>query len=380
MGKIHHVAVLAALVALTACGGGNDSKEVADVPANVTVTPAPAPTPVHNPQVIPAPAPTPVSAPTPAPSPIPAPAPAPAPVAPTINVSNLPSTFLQVGNYWFNDGEWGAQGLTRGTYTGINGSTYEQYVGVSPTVGANGEVAGRVSWKFPTGTTEVKSYPSFVAGAKPGLANTWIAPGGYPIQLTDGSTSQVYPSGVTPNSIFPLQLSTLPPLYSSFNYQHNATPTGRGHLSYDIWLQNTPTQCHGFNNCGEITHEIMIPLDYWGGYGQYKAGGGGRNPAWYIKDVTIDGQLFHLYAAVNADGTLTENFGSGWKFIVFEPDQPIAPGSINIQSFTNYIQSMKDSAGTPWATGSEWMVSVELGVETVDGTGDLTLFNYRVWK
>ena len=53
------------------------------------------------------------------------------------------------------------------------------------------------------------------------------------------------PSGPTPGTFFPMQLP-MAPLYSSFNYTHNATPTGHGHLSYDIWLQNTPTQPHGF--------------------------------------------------------------------------------------------------------------------------------------
>lgn len=366
---------LVSLFALSACGGGGtykieitqDGTPVGNGTLTVPTVQIPA-APVSSP------------APAPAPSPAPPPAPAPAPAAPTISVASYPNTLLEVGQYWMGDDVWGAAGLTRGTYTGITGSTYEQYIGVSPQIGTNGEVAGRVQWKFPTGTTEVKSYPSFIVGNKPGWSNTWTTPGGLNIQLLDGSTSQKYPSGSTPNTWLPLQLRTLPPVYSSFAYQHNEAPTGRGHLTYDIFLQNTPTQCHGFNNCNEITHEIMIPLDFWGGYGQYKAGGGGRNPSWYIKDVTIDGRLFHLYAAVNADGTLTENFSSGWKFIVFEPDQPIQPGTLNLTSFLNYIQTQKDSAGTLWADGSEYLVSIELGVEAVDGTGDLTLFNYRVWK
>jgi hypothetical protein len=360
---------LISLFALAACGGGTytiDIKQDGTPIGNGTVT-VPATS-------SPAPSPTPVASPASAPSA------APAPAAPPVTVGIYPTTLLQMGDTWMEDGVWGAAGLTRGTYTGITGTTYEQSIGVSPQLGPNKEVAGRITWKFPTGTTEVKSYPSFIVGAKPGWQNSWILPGGFNVQLPDGTMSQVYPSGATPNTWLPLQLSTLPPIYSSFSYHHNEAATGRGQLTYDIFLQNAPAQCHGFNNCNEITHEIMIPLDFWGGYGQYKAGGGGRNPSWYIQDVTIDGNLFHLFAAKNADGTLTENFSSGWKFIVFEPDQPIAPGTINVTSFLKFIQTMKDSAGTPWANGSEWLVSVELGVEAVDGTGDLTLFNYRVWK
>jgi hypothetical protein len=353
--------VLASMVlALSACGGGGEATEPTPTPQ------APVPVAVVTPT-----APVAVVAPA---APVPAPV-----VVPDVKTGSYPNTLLQVGDYWLEDGVWGAGSLTLGTFTGLTGSQYEQSVGVSPTVGPNGEVAGRVQWKWPTGTTEVKSYPSFVVGKKPGWLNSWILPGGYSVQLTDGSQSQVYPSGPTPNTWLPLQYP-LPPIYSSFNYKHNVAPTGRGHLTYDIWLQSTPDQCHGFDNCKEITHEVMIPLDYWGGYGQYKAGGGGRNPSWYIKDVTIDGRLFHLFAAQNADGTLTASFGAGWKFIVFEPDQPIEPGTLNLSSFLNVLTTMKDSAGTPWAQGNEWLSSVELGIEPVDGTGDLTIFDYRVWK
>lgn len=361
--KTKTLALFSLVLALSACGGGTytidikqDGTPIGNGTLSVPATSAPAPV---------------ASAPAPAPVPV-----------PDITLASHPNDLLQIGTnpaYWVEDGVWGPGSLTRGTYTDINGSQYEQYTGISSTLGVNGEVAARFSWKWPTGTTEVKSYPSLVYGKKPGWSNTWTTPGGFNVVLPDGTVSQVYPSGPTPNTMLPLQYP-LPNVYSSFNYSFNAAPTGHGHLTYDIWLQTTPTQSHGFDANKEITHEIMIPLDYWGGYGQYKADGGGRNPSWYIKDVTIDGHLFHLYAAQNADGTLTASFGAGWKFIVFEPDQPIAPGTLNLTSFLNFITTMKDSAGTPWAAGNEWLSSVELGVEPVDGTGDLTIFNYRVWK
>jgi hypothetical protein len=296
----------------------------------------------------------------PAPAPAPVPAPVPVPVS-NIAVQNNGNNYLQIGDYWVNDGIWGAGSLTQGTYTDINGSTYEQAAGISKTLGPNGEISWRTTWKWPTGTTEVKSYPSAIAGSKPGCANTWITPCGANVVLPDGSTRQVYPSGATPNSVFPQQLP-IAPTYSSFAYQQNVTPTGHGHLSYDIWLQNTPTQCHGFGACNEITHEIMIPLTYWGGYGSYP----GRNPGWYVKDETIDGRLWHIYYA--------PNFNGAWKFIVFEPTGDVAPGTLDLSKFINYVQT----AG--WTTGNTWVVSAELGIEPVDGVGDLTVSNYRVWK
>jgi len=288
-----------------------------------------------------------------------------------------PMTMLQTGfdtsAYWLQDGVWGPGTLTRGTYTGLTGSQYQQSMGVSPTMGPNGEVAGRISWAWPTGTTEVKSYMAFLAGNKPGWSNSWTTPGGYDVRLLNGTSSQLYPSGKTPGSIFPLQLP-IASLKSSASYKHNAAPTGRGHLSYDIWLQSTPDQAHGFNATGEITHEIMIPLDYWGNYGAY----GYRNPGWYSHDATIDGRLWHIYFVRNFP---SGQAGTGWTFTVFEPDQPgIQPGTLDVAAFVNYLTTQKDKAGSPWAKGNEYCVSVELGVEPFDGTGDITMHNFRVWK
>ena len=96
----------------------------------------------------------------------------------------------------------------------------------------------------------------------------------------------------------------------------------------------------------------MIPLNYWGGYGAYPSG---RNPGWYDRDEMIDGRLWHIYISKNGDGTFTPNFVGGWKFIVFEPDGPVAPGTLDLATFINYLTTRKDAAGTPWATAtSTW--------------------------
>jgi len=313
-------------------------------------------------------------------TPAPAPAPAPAPVEKIglIPVQSWPDTLLQVGRdndaYWVEDGVWGPWGLTRDTFTGIGGTTYEQYIGVSPEVGANGEVAFRLAWKWPSCCTEIKSFPSIISGAKPGFYNSWTKPAGLDLRLLDGSYSQKYPSGATPGTFFPLQLP-IASLKTTANYRHVSTPTGRGHLAYDIFLQSSPTQVNGFGT--GITHEIIIPLDYWGGYGVH----GTRNPAWYDHDVTIDGRLFHVYAGKDADGALRATWGGGWKFIVFEPAQPIPAGTqLDLAKFINYTTTRRDVFGTPWANGNEYAVSVELGVEPQEGVGDIQVTNYRVWR
>ena len=83
-----------------------------------------------------------------------------------------------------------------------------------------------------------------------------------------------------------------------------------------------------------------------------------------------------FYVSKGADGGVREDFFLGWKFIVFQPDQPIAAGTLDLAAVhqpRRHPQGHID--GTLWATGREYMVSAELGIEPVDGTGDLTLYN-----
>jgi hypothetical protein len=294
-----------------------------------------------------------------------------------VPLASRPNTILQVGNptdaYWLEDGVWAPQGLTRGFFTDVNGRSYEQYTGVSPKVGPNGEIAARIAWKWPTCCTEIKSFPAIISGQKPGYFNTWTTPGGHDVRLQDGSLSKAYPSGRTPGTFFPLQLP-IASLKTSFAHKHMSPPTGRGHLAYDMFLQSKPKQNNGFGI--DVTHEIIVPVDYWGGYGAYPT----RNPQWYDHDVTIDGILYHVYIYKDSTGWVRSDWGGGWKFIVFEPDRPIPPGTLDLAKIVNYVTTRKDTFGTPWATGREYLVGVELGIEPQVGTGDIQVNNYRVWR
>ena len=82
----------------------------------------------------------------------------------------------------------------------------------------------------------------------------------------------------------------------------------------------------------------------------------------------------------DGSGAVVPSFMNGWKFIVFEPDQPIQPGTLDLAKFINYVATQRDALGQPWANGNEYCVSVELGVEPVEGTGDITMDKFRVWK
>lgn len=294
---------------------------------------------------------------------------------PTIAVQQESTDVLQVGDHIIHSNVWNAVGLTFGAYTGLGGTTYEQYIGVKYPDTGNDPVALRMVWKFPTGTTEVKSYPSIITGNFPGWfqAGTPNIAGTWPLRLQDGSYSTVIPSGKTPNTIFPKAIPVAAPMTATFKFAENTTITGRGHLAFDIWVQDSAPQTTGFT-VPPITHEIMIPIHYWGtpGYGSYP----NRNPAWYSHDDTIDGRLWHIYYA--------PGFNGAWQFIVFEPDLTTFSQNttinIRIDSFINYAktQGWLDAPNPISGNLGTHLVSVELGVECVDGEGDLTVYDYQI--
>jgi hypothetical protein len=303
---------------------------------------------------------------------------------PPVQLDSIDNTdMLQVGNandaYWVDQNPWGAGATTEGPAP----DQYQERIGVYPSAGPNGEVAFRLNWRWPASQGDVRAYMEIMSGRKPGLFATNNLPAGQAVRLTDGTISQKAPSGDTPGTFLPMQLP-VPPVTATFARSHVSPPTGRGQLTFDIWLQSAPGQDQGFSH-SSITHEIMIPLENYGGYGAFP---NGRPQQWYDHDATIDGRLYHVYATKDADGQLTFDFNlglldgtygrRGWKMIVFEPDAPIPDGQLNIASFVNYLATRTDSAGTPWATGTEYLSSVELGVEPAEGTGDLIVYNYKV--
>ena len=300
----------------------------------------------------------------------PAPGPSPTPPPPSsgddVPLGLANNKMLQVGEpvgYWIQDDTWGTQGLTRGTYTGVDGKTFESYIG-------RGEEADPVrcrwAWKVPKGPNEVKLYETIIFGAKPGYHSDGNDPNGLQIVLPDGSISQEAPCGATPENFLPLRANgALAPIMAEAHFTHMSEPTGLGQVAYDIWLQSSPEQFWGFNNA-PLTHEIMIQLDNWGSYGGHPHG---SNPAWYQKDVTLEGVLWHYYQA--------ENFGtSGWRFCVFKPDTPLMPvqKTLNLSAFMNWLKAQGITQGT------EYVVDIELGIEAVEQTGDVQLDRYRVSK
>jgi hypothetical protein len=294
-------------------------------------------------------------------------------------------------------------------------------------------IGARIKWRWPnpTGAGEVKGFPSIIVGGRPGSKSPDHRPGwDHWIRLPDGLTDTVDKygavltateggtasdlslngGGFTPASGLPLQLPLTGGLTFNFDWKHNIVPTGLGHLTFDIWCTRVNDQVLGFTKA-PITHEIMMPLCNWGNYGSY----GYRNPTWYDHEApNIGGKPYWVYITKNnyrndvtgVYGTLQPGFrynfsgldpmytnpetgqpAIGWKMIAFLP-QPLPDSgnglaatqsghvSIDLVPIINYCRTQYDSRGIPWMSGNEFLMSVEIGVEPQEGSGDITLYNF----
>jgi hypothetical protein len=358
----------------------------------------------------------------------PPPTSAPPPVAPSgsvptvANMARHPADMLEIDGYWIIDNRWGRRGIDEGTQA----HQFMQEVERSLTV-SNGGVAARIKWRWPefnqagekindnSAYSEVKCYPAIIYGAMPGHYNTqqwpaWeyvvrapdgktvpTAPSGTPSniaalwQAQGGSIITKAPSGTTPNCKLPMKLSNMTPgsLVADMKWAKNAATSGRWHLAWDIWLQETPDQGEGFGN-SSITHEIMIPMGNGGNYGKHP---NGRNPGWYSHDTTIDGVVYHVYFAGDKytfgglNGKFTnEETGqprTGWKFIVFQHDGENHPtdaqGNVHLD-FAKFVAHMKTAKynGVAMCRGTEYCTSAQVGIEAVYGVGDVTIYDFKV--
>jgi len=384
--------------------------------------------------------------------PVSAPAPAPS-SAPTITTLPHKDDWLQVGNaadaYFITDNRWGAGSIVEGP----GADQYMQEAGRFNTPGSLGEVAFRHKWRWPTHTSsmnEVKNYPAILAGAKPGYHGPDHRPAWEKwIRMPDGATATVdkygaaltqtgggsvfagAPTGPTPGTFMPVALTALNSLRVKFSAQFLTDPTGIGQFVIDIWLTSHNLQEFGFRNA-PVTHEIMIPVAYWGNYGAVNnTQSWSRNGNWYDHDVTLGGRAHKVYATKNgtrnpvggATGStvytgLHYNFpfaGSqtplsgkytnsetgqpriGWKMIALVPSAPTrttnnglvnwnyTPDSngvieIDLLPYLKHIQTRNDSRAVKWGTGTEFLMSYELGSEVIQGAGDIVVWNHKLWR
>lgn len=232
------------------------------------------------------------------------------------------------------------------TSTVNQGTKYFQCVGLGA-INSDGSLPVLLKWDYPavntTAAGEVKGYPQVMFGQKPGKTTT--ANSGLPTSVS---------------SI----LSAAKSVISSWVHEIPASTytSGKGHLSYDIWLQAAAASSTSFDGVNK-THEIMITLDAFQGYGRYKW------PGFFTEygTFTISGAQYRLYQAQS-------DFGSAdkWKFIVFQSvDEKRPTGYINMKEF---LQVLRDRG---LITGAEFLVSIELGVEPEFGSGEVLLKSFK---
>jgi glycosyl hydrolase family 12 len=216
--------------------------------------------------------------------------------------------WLTAGSYAVQNNQWG-----RGPIT-----DYSQCVGMGG-VADDGSVSARWTWRWPKDPGEVKGYPAIVFGQKPG-----------------------YP--VTPNTNLPRQINAISQLTSAWSTR--STYTGRGQLTFDLWLTRDATRYPSFPQT-PITHEVMVAVEPYGNYGL------DRNPAWFVEEITINGVRYKTYKA--------DNFPPGgsqqWRFLVFQMLTPMTQGTLEFKPLFDYLKSRG------FITGSEYLSSLEFGTE-----------------
>ncbi len=256
--------------------------------------------------------------------------PPPPPPPPVVNpppgnfAMNCTDGFMQTaGSYHLLNDQWGKAGVV---------GFFEQCTGMGP-LNPDGSMSGRWTWVWPAGPNEVKGWPSVIFGQKPGRA-------------------------AAPGSGLPRQVNTLNSVLSTWNT--TSTFTGTGHLTFDLWLTRDPV-LYGNFPMTPITHEIMVALEPYNGYGLPA----NRNPAWFVENVTLGGVPYAFYRA--------DNFGCCglWRFLVFQNLSPRPSGSLEFKVLFDYLVARGHILGT------EYLSSVEFGTEAVEGTGDVTVNSFK---
>ncbi len=183
-------------------------------------------------------------------------------------------------------------------------------------------------WRWPLGSGSVKAYPEVIFGHKP---------------LGHPPISQTAPG-------LPKRISDLDRLQVS--YEVEMTARGLYNLAFEMWVTsaNPPTT-------GKITHEVMIWVDHtiWPAM-----------PEFIVDEVEIDGAVYDVYIDPRS-----ESEGDS-KYIAFSSRKRALSGKLNFEKFLDYLiahHSLPDD---------QYVTSVELGNEVIEGTGETWLTHYEI--
>jgi hypothetical protein len=252
-------------------------------------------------------------------------------VAASIPMSCVEGYTAPSGAYLVENNAWGKGSIT----------DFYQCAGIGPVRASDGTVSARWTWQWPhpPGAGEIKGYPAVIFGQKPGKS-------------------------ATPGSGLPKVVDSIGAARAAWQTSSTAvTFQGSGQLTFDIWLTVSGAASNRFMDVPK-THEIMIVVDNYGGYGVPP----NRNPAWYVERATIAGIPFYVYR-----GQAGVNWSNPWDFLVLQVVAPMPVGAIDLRAVLDYFK------GKGWITGREYMASVEFGSEIAKGgTGDVVLQSYKV--
>ena len=186
---------------------------------------------------------------------------------------------------------------------------------------SNGTVQFGWEWTWPNQTeTVVKSYPEVIFGSKP-----WN---------TSSTTAEL-----------PIKIADIQSLSISLDAEMEAT--GSYNLAFDIWITETDEQSEEV-----ITKEIMIWLE------SKELSPAGE----IIETVLIDSVSYDLYHYSFPD----------WEYLAFHSQQNISSVSIQLHKFLESLIDLDLLAET------EYMTSIELGNEIVDGTGRTIINQFAI--
>jgi hypothetical protein len=205
-------------------------------------------------------------------------------------------------------------------------SNFRQCVGIAAS--KTGGATAVWEWDWPVSSDNaVRSYPEIIFGQKPWNTNT--APGQLPRVIDQIKTVRVQ---------------------TTFTSKH----TGAGALAFDMWLtsSNVPV-----GNQLPIKHELMIWLE---AYGMQPAGQ-------RVETTTIAGVTWDLYT------TIATRAGPSFQYLAYVPRQPVAsPASIDVRLFLDHLKKRGS------ISGQEWLASIELGNEVMNGKGRTELQDFKV--
>jgi serralysin len=195
------------------------------------------------------------------------------------------------------------------------GLVYGKDYKISMTFGASSFEGIEWDWSFPENEGgRIRAYPDIVFGAQPwGRADS------------------------DPDHVFPIQVKNLSTLTASYNLDWSGDTDGFN-VSYDIWFTSKPN-----GGPSTITNEVMI----WLHSGDLTAFG---QPIGGYQDGSFSGTIYH-------SGTLTS--------IVSDTDT--GAGQINIAKVIETLENHDI------ITPTEYLASINLGAEVVEGDGSLTI-------